>query len=314
MPRARSRRPTINVRHLEAFRAVMKMGTVSGAARVLNVSQPAVTKSLKTIEEQIGVPLFRRIKGRLQATSESRLLLPKVDQVFGSLEDVERLADGIAGGEVGRITIATATTLSTSVTATAIARYRRRKPNVVINVQALATRQVVEEVANNQVDLGVTDAASIEGSLETRELCRAVIGCVLPKGHALARRRKIQFRDLAGEQLIAFHETTLVGASIRSRISELGLPLSIALSTNQSLVACLHVRNRLGIALIDPFTILSGLFPDLVIVPLDPPIEIRPRLLFPPSRPTSIATQELIDTIRQTIADLVPTSRLLRTL
>ncbi|MBL8707409.1 MAG: LysR family transcriptional regulator [Rhodospirillales bacterium] len=306
--------PKINVRHLTVFRAVMRTGSVSAAARTLNVSQPAVTKSLQAIEREIGVPLFQRIKGRLQATPESALLMPKVDQVFRTVEDVERLAAEIAGAAVGRIAIATATTISTSVTAAAIARYRKKRPNVTVQVLALATRQVIEEVANNQVDIGLTDGASLEGALEARELCRAFIGCVLPRDHPLARKKTVDLRDLVGEQIIAFHEHTVVGHEIRRQIGALGLPMTISIATNQSLVACLLTKHRIGIPLIDPFTMLSGLFPELTILPLTPLIEMRPRLVFPPNRPLSIAAQEFVQTVTETMSELVPTSPLLRPL
>jgi len=65
MRRPRTGERRINVRHLAVFRAVMRSGSVSAGARTLNISQPAVTKSLQAIEAQIGVPLFRRIKGAL---------------------------------------------------------------------------------------------------------------------------------------------------------------------------------------------------------------------------------------------------------
>jgi DNA-binding transcriptional LysR family regulator len=288
----------INVRHLAVFRAVMKTGSVSAAARLLAVSQPAVTKTLQQIEWEVGVPLFRRIKGRLQPTPESMLLLPKVDQVFGAVEEVERLAAEIAGGNVGQVSIATATTLAASIVASAIADYRAKRPNALVKVRALATRQVVEEVANNQVDIGLTDAATIEGTLRTEELCRAHIGCVLPRTHRLARKRLIQLGDLKDENIITFFEETLIGLQIRQRLSALDLSSVIPLSTNQSLIACVMASKGLGVGLIDPFTPLSGLFPEVVIRPLSPALEIRPRFVFPPNRPLSIATTEFIQIIR----------------
>jgi DNA-binding transcriptional LysR family regulator len=314
MRRPRTGERRINVRHLAVFRAVMRSGSVSAGARTLNISQPAVTKSLQAIEAQIGVPLFRRIKGRLQATSEAGLLMPKVDEVFRTLEDVERLADDIAGTAVGRLTVATVTTISTSVTAAAIARYRKKRPNVAVEVLALATRQVIEEVANNQVDIGITDGSSLEGTLATRQLCRASVGCVLPRDHPLAGKKAVSLRDLVGQQIIAFHEHTFVGHEIRRKISESGLPITISIATNQSLVACLLTRHGIGVPLIDPFTMLSGLFPDLVMLPLSPAIEMRPRLVFPPNRPLSIAAREFVEAVVETIDELVPQSRLLHPL
>jgi DNA-binding transcriptional LysR family regulator len=301
----------INVRHLAVFRAVMKTGSVSAAARVLNVSQPAITKTLQLVESRIGVPLFRRLKGRLHATAESMLLMPGVDQIFGAVEDVERLADEIAGGNVGRVSVATNATLSASVTAEALSRYRLRRPNVVIHVHALSSRQVIDEVANSQVDIGIVDAALGEGYLQSEELCKAYFGCVLPKDHRLAGQEAIEPGDLRDEALITFQETTLVGAILRERFRQLHTPLNIVVTTNLSLIACLLTRSGRGLALVDPFLLLSDLFPDLVMRPLKPAVELRPRIVFPPDRPLSIVAREFAETVKQTVADLVPTSPLL---
>lgn len=301
----------INVRHLGVFRAVMKTGSVSAAARLLAVSQPAVTKTLQQIEWEIGVPLFRRIKGRLQPTPESMLLLPKVDQVFGAVEDVKRLANEIGGGEVGQVSIATATTLGASVVASAIVEYRTLRPQVVVKVRALATRQVVEEVANNQVDVGLTDAATIEGTLKTEEVCRAHIGCVMHPMHRLVKKKVVHLGDLKGENIITFFEETLIGLQVRQRLSALDMPSEIPISTNQSLIACLLASKGLGIGLIDPFTPLSGLFPNVTIRPLAPALEIRPRFVFPPNRPLSIAATEFIQIVRDTFAKRIESSPLI---
>lgn len=304
----------INVRHLAVFRAVMKSGSVSAAARILNVSQPAVTKTLHQIEGRIGVPLFRRVRGRLHATPESLLLMPKIDQVFGAVEEVERLAEDISGGGVGRIAIATVSTLSAAIAAAAVSRHTLRRPNVVIRVDAFSTRQVVEEVANNQVDLGIVDIAFGENHLAHQELCVARIGCVMLQGHRLASHREIAPDDLRGEVLIAFNENTIVGWLLRERFRQLNTPIEIAITTNQCLIACSLVANGTGLALIDPFLLLTDMFRSLTVVPLAPAVELRPRIIFPPSRPLSIVARDFVETVRDTVRDLVPTSPLLRSL
>jgi DNA-binding transcriptional LysR family regulator len=306
--------PVINVRHLAVFRAVMKSGSVSAAARILNVSQPAVTKTLQQIEGRIGVPLFRRRGGRLHATPESLLLMPKIDQVFGAVEEVERLAEDIAGGSAGRVAIATVSTLSAAIAAAAVSRHKLRRPKVVIRVDAFSTRQVVEEVINNQVDLGIVDLASGENHLAHQDLCVARIGCVMPRGHRLASRREIEPDDLRGEVLIAFNESTIIGWLLRERFRQLNTPIEIAITTNQCLIACSLVASGTGLALIDPFLLLSDMFPSLAVVPLTPAVELRPRIIFPPTRPLSIVARDFVETVKDTVHDLVPSSPLLRSL
>lgn len=304
--------PVINVRHLAVFRAVMKSGSVSAAARILNVSQPAVTKTLQQIEGRIGVPLFRRVRGRLHATAESLLLMPKIDQVFGAVEEVERLAEGISGGNVGRIAIATVSTLSAAIAAASVSRHNLRRPNVVIRVDAYSTRQVIDEVANNQVDLGIVDTVFGENHWARQELCVARIGCVMPQGHRLASYRQIEPENLRGEVLIAFNENTVVGWLLRERFRQLDKPIDIAITTNQCLIACSLVAKGTGLALIDPFLLLSDMFPALTVVPIAPVVELRPCIVFPPARPLSIVAQDFVATVKETVKDLVPTSPLLR--
>lgn len=301
----------MNVRHLAVFRAVMKSGNVSEAARVLNVSQPAVTKTLQLIEGRIGVPLFRRVKGRLHATAESDLLMPGVDQIFGAVEALERQADEIAGGNIGRISVATNATMSASVTATAIARYGVRRPNVVVHVHALTTRQAIDEVANNVADIGILDAALGDGYVKSEDLCRVSFGCIMPKDHLLVAREVIEPADLRGQPLITFSESTLIGATLRERFRQLQIPLNIAVTTNHSLVACQLARSGRGLALADPFLLLAEIFPDLTIRPLRPTMELRPRLVFPPDRPLSIAAREFAETVKEVVGELIPTSPLL---
>lgn len=266
---------------------------------MLAVSQPSVTKTLQQIEWEIGVPLFKRVKGRLQATSESLLLMPKVDGVFSAIEQVELLAGQIGKGLAGQVSVATATTLAASVVVPSVAKYRSKRPNIQIKIRAMATRQVVDDVGNNQVDFGLTDAATIEGSLDTEIICAAQVGCILKQDHPLAGKDTIELDDLRGQTLISFFEETLIGAELRQRLQKPNAGLEVAISTNQSLVACSLVDEGVGVALIDPFTAMSNLFPRLVIRKLRPTIEIKPRFVLPPNRPLSLAAKELLGVIRE---------------
>jgi DNA-binding transcriptional LysR family regulator len=301
----------LNIRHLAVFRAVIKTGSVSAAARMLNVSQPAVTKTLQQVEDRIKIPLFRRIKGRLQPTPESVLLLPTIERVFGAVDEVHHLAEEIAGGSVGRIAIATVATLSASIAAAAVSKHRQKRPNVIIQLEALSTRQVVEEVSNNQVDVGIIDVAVGDDHLAFHELCVANIGCVMRRDHKLAGLAAIAPEMLRDEALITFAETTRVGLLLRERFRQLETPINIAITTNQALVACTLASNGTGIGLIDPFLLLADIFPNLTIVPLVPAVQLRPRIIFPPLRPLSIVAREFVETVKETANELVPRSALL---
>src|SRR6185295_472641 len=156
----------LNVRHLAVFRAVVKAGSVSAAARTLHVSQPAVTKTVRMLENEIGLPLFARIKGRLVSTPESEALLPEIERLFGNVDAVKHLADEIREGYSGSVTIATVATLSATLVASTIRRFHRQYPRVRFDIRALSTRHAIDFVANNQVDVGILDVPASGVDLE----------------------------------------------------------------------------------------------------------------------------------------------------
>jgi DNA-binding transcriptional LysR family regulator len=147
----------LNVKHLVVFRAVVKAGSISAAARVLHISQPAVTKTVRLLEAELGLSLFLRVNGRLVLTSEAEELMPEVERLFGNVAAVRHLADEIRDGYSGSLSVATVTTLSPTLVARAIERFRHhpRVPST-----SGASRHVVDAIATHQVDVGIIDAAS----------------------------------------------------------------------------------------------------------------------------------------------------------
>jgi DNA-binding transcriptional LysR family regulator len=88
----------LNLRQIEVFYAIMKSGSVSGAARMLHVSQPNVTRILSHTEQQLGFALFQRIKGRLVATEEARQLQPETEKIYQQLGNLHSLTNKIKKG------------------------------------------------------------------------------------------------------------------------------------------------------------------------------------------------------------------------
>jgi len=298
-------RKMLNIRHLAVFHAVIRTGSVSGAARLLHVSQPAVSKSVRRLEEQIGLPLFQRISGRLHRTPESETLMPQIERLFGHVEAVDQLAKEIRDGFSGSVTVAAVSTLSASLVATAIARFHRQYPRVRFDIKALSTRHAIDYVLNNQVDLAVLDVPLEGADLQVSELCRAPIGCVVPAKHPLARLKEVTPEMLARHLLITFGEDTMTGSSIREAFRKRGKTCQIAFTVNQTLSAYALVKAGAGVALMDPFPFLSGAFADLVMVPFRPVIEMRPRVVYAKTRPVSQIARKFTAELTAVTANLI---------
>src|SRR3954466_4761585 len=128
----------MRLRHIEVFNAVMLTGSVSGAARLINVTQPAVSRILQHAELQLGFALFQRDKGRLTATAEALKLYPLIERLFEQLDEVQRLAATLkAGHDDGELRILSVLALSHELLPRAISLFRRKHPAVRIAVQSL---------------------------------------------------------------------------------------------------------------------------------------------------------------------------------
>lgn len=293
----------LNIRHLQIFRAVVKTGSVTGAGRVLYISQPAVTKALRLLEDRIDLTLFHRQGGRLVCTAEAEALLPEVERLFGNLDSVEQVAKEIRCAQRGRLTIAASSTIATSILSHAIGKFYKDHPLVSVDMRALPTRHVVEYVNTNQADIGVLDVPAPTGALQVENFCQSEIVCVMRSDHPFADRAELTPNDLVGQTLVSFGEDTTTSWHLREMFRSFDVPFEISFATNSTITACSIVSEVNGIALVDPFTLLSKAFPHLVVRRLRPMVAVNPRFLFS-SRPRSLIVTQFVEQVMETVKDM----------
>ncbi len=290
----------VNLRQLEVFHAIMQTGSVTAAARYLNVSQPAVSNVLKHIEQQLEFKLFERIGGRLHPTPEAADLLPDVTEIFGRIGTFNHLVAEMRDGRAGRLVLATSPTLVNAFLPRAVALFRQRSPGVRLTIQSLPTPLAVERVARREVDMGMVYAPVTDGAVETEDLVVTEVACVVPKKHALARKRVIGAEDLEGQSVISLGTTTRIGLLIEEECRKAGvLAPDVGIEASSSLAACLMVSEGAGIGLVDRATSLSGKFGDLAFKPFDPRISLMVQLIYPRGRPRSRAALQLSESLHR---------------
>ncbi len=125
----------MNLRQIEVFRAVMLTGSISGASKLLYVSQPAISRLMSHTEQRLGLELFRRVKGRLHPTPEARRLLGEVNVVYEGIERVNEIAEDLATNRTGSLRISCSPNLGQTVLPRAIASFRAAHPAVRIVVR-----------------------------------------------------------------------------------------------------------------------------------------------------------------------------------
>jgi len=292
---------SISLREMEIFRQVMATGSVTAASDALHVSQPAVSRILQHAEQRLGFRLFERRKKRLVPTAEATALLPKMVDVFTTIDMVRRLANDLRDGRSGILTIAAVPAFANAIVPDVIQRFRAGRPDVSIVLQHLSAPEVINRVAAGRADLGVTIGPIGNAAIEASQLCATELGCVLPPGHPLARRRRLCAADLAKEALICPNPQLPIGAQVVGAFADANVPLRIAIEASQSTIACALVRAGAGIALLDGFGLLSARAQDLSTRPFRPTIPSIARLLQPRHHPRSRMQEEFIAILHQVI-------------
>jgi len=131
-----------NIRQIEAFNAVMKAGSVTGAAATLYVSQPAVTRLLKAFEDACGFPLFERRPGRLTPTAEARQLFTETESLESGLLRVRRAAEAIRNRERGEISVVAFAAIAMQLIPRVMAATLKGREDVRVTLLARTSRMV----------------------------------------------------------------------------------------------------------------------------------------------------------------------------
>lgn len=277
----------LSIRQLEVFWAIMRTGSITNAGQFLGVSQPAVSRFLRRTEDQIGMKLFQRKRGRLQPTAEAQILFPIVENIFDNIETVRRASLDLRDSLSGRIKIAAIPTLAAELLPGPIRAFLRDRSLVKVGIKVLPTRQVIDRVIRQQVDIGILYGPVEETSLTALDICSTEIVAVIPRTHALATRTEITPQDLAGERLITVNPASPWGLSIERAFASCGVERSATLECNHSFISYALVDSDVGVAVVEPLLASEHRFRNVVVKPFRPRLEIRPQVIYRADSPLS---------------------------
>lgn len=261
-------KPNINLHQIEAFRAVMVAGSVVGAARLMNVTQPGVSRTIGLMELRIGYKLFERRGRRVVPTAEAEALYREVEQLYGSIERISQVAQDIRFQRAGALRIATLPALAQWLVPRGIARFLSSRPNVSVFVQSLPSRQIAEMVSTRQFDVGLVELPLSHPAIDIEPLEPVPSMAVMPASHHLASKSCISLKDLDGERMILLSKHSFIRYQIDDAFYKLGVAPNVVLETPSSSIACALVAAGAGIALVSRWTAAPFVGPDIIIRPV----------------------------------------------
>lgn len=197
---------------LEVFRAVATHGSYSRAAReVLHISQPAVSKHVRMLEEELGVELFQRLGKQVELTEAGRIVLDYAEQVRAMAEETRRALLDLQGLQRGTLRLGASSTPGIYLLPPVLAAFTRRYPGITLMLEIANSQRVTDGVLNRQWDLGVVGITPEEAPLHVEPYCRDTLVLIMPPSHRLAGQSVVALADLAGETWILREEGSASG-------------------------------------------------------------------------------------------------------
>ncbi|HDP89252.1 MAG TPA: LysR family transcriptional regulator, partial [Thioalkalivibrio sp.] len=225
----------MEIHALQAFVAVAEATSVSRAAEVLHLTQPAVSKRLAGLEAELGSPLFDRIGRRLALTEAGRTLLPNARRILQELEESRRLIANLSREVRGPLSLATSHHIGLHRLPPVLRRYTRDHPQVELDLRFMDSEAACAAVEHGDLELAVVTLPSAPApTLETRLVWDDPLVIVTGLNHPLAGRGRgpVALRELAAYPAILPAVGTYTREIIASAMEATGTTLNVNLETN----------------------------------------------------------------------------------
>ncbi|WP_413207568.1 LysR family transcriptional regulator [Rhodospirillum sp. A1_3_36] len=241
----------MRARQLEVFTAMMRAGSVTGAAHMLNISQPALSQILRHTEDELGFALFDREKGRLKPTPEAMELYPEAERLVVGMEGLRRKTEDLRQGKVGIVRIAASTPPGLALLPRAMAEFRARHPDIALRSHVTPMAGITPMLRAGDVALALALDDRPPPDIQVEPLGRVAFRCLLPENHPLTEREALTFADLEAETVISYgadkrpHEELVIAARSKGQTFHSGIEVGVSIS------AVGFVQAGLGVAVVD---------------------------------------------------------------
>ncbi|MCA0997229.1 LysR substrate-binding domain-containing protein [Alloyangia pacifica] len=284
----------LNVRQIEAFKAVIETGTVSRAASRLCVSQPAISKMLQNLEYDTGLALFERSPGRVRPTGDALLLFEEINRLYRGLDRIETAASDIRNMKGTMLSVGVMPALSTGFIQDLVMEYQSSNSAARLALHARSTVKIVDMLISGSLDIGVSSHPIDDPEIEHIALDSRPYVCVMPRGHRLAEQPALCPADLDGERFINFTPTSDLRTQVDELFTRAGVQRDIITEASMAPSICAMVARGLGVALLNPLYL--GAFSELVVCrPFAPTVSSEVRLLLPRHRPRTSQVQRFVE-------------------
>ncbi|EHM00579.1 LysR substrate binding domain protein [Acetobacteraceae bacterium AT-5844] len=291
-------KPAITLRQLEILRAVIRGQTTMAAAKMMNMSQPAVSNAIKQMESQLGFALFERLNNRLFPTDGANIIYEESEPLFAMHAALEDRFQDLREAKVSRLRILSTPPLGDGVIPAALTAFSRRHPRLRTFFDIRELDEVIRSVESGKTDLGFGLSLGPQPTLEMEPLYEGRMVCVCPVGHKLAQLEVVTPADLQGQTFIALDAHTRMGTAVREAFQAARQPFNFNAEVRYCNTACVLVEAGMGASVVDPFSANYTGRRNIVVRPFEPAIPSIAWAFWSTRKPPSELARRFVKEIR----------------
>ena len=246
-----ARLPNLSVRQLTAIVTVARYASFIAAAAELRLSQPGLSRMIRSAEEALGTTLFARTTRQVALTSAGAEFVPLVERLLHDLELGTDAIRELKDQASGHLSIACPMAFATNLLAALVIQYKRVNPKVVLHIQEGIQSNTIGLIRSGQVDFGIGAVTEPDDDLVVEKLFPTSYHVVFHKSHRFARRKKIGVDDLKSEPLISMPPSSNLRRIIDGAAAQAGFRLTYAITVNTYSALAEFVRNGMGVAVLE---------------------------------------------------------------
>src|SRR5262245_51462846 len=198
--------------HVEAFVTIVRRGGFTRAATTLHLSQPAISRRVRLLEQELQAPLFDRVRNEVILTDAGRAFLPHAEALLASMRDGIDAVGALRGATHGTVTLAIVGTLASTGLTQRLLRFHEAHPTVDLRIRTALSAEVSQLVRRGDATLGLRYGGDPHPELVSTKIHDEPMVPVCSPRHRLSRARRVDTRALSGEKWVAFPPGAGVGS------------------------------------------------------------------------------------------------------
>ena len=292
----------MRLRYIELFHAILTSGSITGAAKLLDISQPAASKALQHAEDQLGFALFSRVRGRVQPTQQAQLLRDRIENIIQEVQELERLTTNMSQPGNCPLRVTCTPTLAQVLLPSATVLLRKAFPDVTVELSTEHSAAMCESLSLRETDIGLTlQDTGHQKNLRQRVLCRGQVMVIAPPGWWPPEELTQPFPigALANQSLIGITVRDALGSMLQSHLAKVDPAPRTTVAVQTYQLARSLVAKGEGLALVDPFTARCGDANSVQMRPLKPSLEVVLYAMHRPDSPMNRVQKRFLQLVRQ---------------